>query len=73
VIEGRELAEVASTMNLSISTVRRRLGRVVKRIERVSGQSPATDWSASAASASADEASSAEDFDFSEMEMAAAG
>jgi RNA polymerase sigma-70 factor (ECF subfamily) len=44
VIEGRELAEVATTMNLSVSTVRRRLGRVVKRIERASGQ-VATDWS----------------------------
>jgi RNA polymerase sigma-70 factor (ECF subfamily) len=57
VIEGRELAEVASTMNLSISTVRRRLGRVVKRIERVSGQAPVTDWSTGAG----------------EMELAAAG
>ena len=45
VIEGRELAEVATTMSLSISTVRRRLGRVVKRIERVSGQQPVSDWS----------------------------
>ena len=44
VIEGRELAEVATAMNLSISTVRRRLGRVVKRIERASGQTPAADW-----------------------------
>ncbi len=40
VIEGRELAEVATTMSLSISTVRRRLNRVIKRIERVSGQTP---------------------------------
>jgi RNA polymerase sigma-70 factor (ECF subfamily) len=44
VIEGRELAEVATAMNLSISTVRRRLGRVVKRIERASGQTAAADW-----------------------------
>lgn len=44
VVEGRELAEVASKMNLSISTVRRRLNRVVKRIERVSGQEPAANW-----------------------------
>ena len=45
VVEGRELAEVAATMNLSISTVRRRLNRVVKRISRVSGNEPVTDWS----------------------------
>ncbi len=45
VVEGRELAEVAATMNLSISTVRRRLTRVVKRIERVSGTEPVNNWS----------------------------
>lgn len=45
VVEGRELAEVAATMNLSISTVRRRLNRVVKRIERASGNEPANNWS----------------------------
>ena len=73
VIEGRELAEVATTMNLSISTVRRRLGRVVKRIERASGQAPSTDWNSTAANASPCEASSDEDFNFSEMELAAAG
>jgi RNA polymerase sigma-70 factor (ECF subfamily) len=73
VIEGRELAEVASTMNLSISTVRRRLGRVVKRIERASGQAPSTDWGSTAASASTGESPSEEDFDFADMEMAAAG
>jgi RNA polymerase sigma-70 factor (ECF subfamily) len=47
VIEGRELAEVATAMNLSVSTVRRRLGRVVKRIERASGQVASTDWASS--------------------------
>jgi RNA polymerase sigma factor (sigma-70 family) len=46
VIEGRELSEVAATMSLSISTVRRRLNRVVKRIERVSGRQPANGWDA---------------------------
>jgi DNA-directed RNA polymerase specialized sigma24 family protein len=44
VVEGRELAEVAEKMNLSISTVRRRLNRVVKRIERASGTAPANNW-----------------------------
>jgi hypothetical protein len=33
-------------MSLSISTVRRRLNRVVKRIERVSGRQPANGWDA---------------------------
>jgi RNA polymerase sigma-70 factor (ECF subfamily) len=46
VVEGRELAEVAATMKLSVSTVRRRLNRVVKRIERVSGSEPANNWTA---------------------------
>lgn len=35
VIEGRELAEIAALMELSISTVRRRLARVTKRMERL--------------------------------------
>ena len=34
-IEGRELAEIAQATNLSISTVRRRLTRVSKRMERL--------------------------------------
>jgi RNA polymerase sigma-70 factor (ECF subfamily) len=34
-IEGRELAEIAEVTNLSISTVRRRLTRVSKRMERL--------------------------------------
>jgi RNA polymerase sigma-70 factor (ECF subfamily) len=35
VIEGQELAEIAAAVNLSISTVRRRLSRVTKRMERM--------------------------------------
>ena len=35
VIEGRELSEIAAQMDLSISTVRRRLARVTKRMERL--------------------------------------
>ena len=35
VVEGRELAEIAAATNLSISTVRRRLSRVTKRMERL--------------------------------------
>jgi DNA-directed RNA polymerase specialized sigma24 family protein len=35
VIEGRELSEIAALMELSISTVRRRLARVTKRMERL--------------------------------------
>jgi RNA polymerase sigma-70 factor, ECF subfamily len=43
IIEGRELAEIAQVTNLSISTVRRRLTRVSKRMERLAandGQAP---------------------------------
>ena len=35
VLEGRELAEIATITELSISTVRRRLARVTKRMERL--------------------------------------
>jgi RNA polymerase sigma-70 factor, ECF subfamily len=35
IIEGRELSEIAAQMELSISTVRRRLARVTKRMERL--------------------------------------
>jgi RNA polymerase sigma-70 factor, ECF subfamily len=35
VIEGQELAEIAEAVNLSVSTVRRRLSRVTKRMERL--------------------------------------
>jgi RNA polymerase sigma-70 factor, ECF subfamily len=35
IIEGRELSEIAALMELSISTVRRRLARVTKRMERL--------------------------------------
>jgi len=52
IIEGRELAEIAQVTNLSISTVRRRLTRVSKRMERLAAnddQSPEVITFASAA------------------------